>query len=139
MDIRAFGGAPAETDALFALIQREGEEWSDYWRGDGRARYEVALATSTVYVAWNRDALCGYLRCRDDDGFGVYIYDLLVDRDHRGHEYGRLLMERVCDDFADSPVFVLGDVYPYYEGLGYPVEGKVYRVSESRPPAAPTE
>ena len=28
-----------DSDALFNLIEREGEEWKDYWRGDGRAKY----------------------------------------------------------------------------------------------------
>lgn len=28
-------------------------------------------------------------------------------------------MERVCPDFLDQPVYVMRDVDPYYEKLGY--------------------
>jgi len=68
------------------------------------------------------------MRCRDDDGFGVYIYDLLVDQAYHGKEYGRLLMERICRDYPSDNVYVMGDVYPYYEKPGYEVEGKIYKV-----------
>jgi len=38
-------------------------------------------------------------------------------------------MERVCHDFPENTVYVLGDVYTYYEDkLGYDIEGKVYIV-----------
>jgi len=37
-------------------------------------------------------------------------------------------MERACDDYPNETVYVTGDVYPYYEKLGYKVEGKIYKV-----------
>ena len=118
---------------LLALIEREGEEWKDYWQGKGKAKYQKALASSIVYLLFEDGFLCGYARCRDDDGFGVYVYDLLVDKNHRGHEYGRLLMEKVCHDFPSDIVYVMGDVYPYYEdNLGYEIEGKIYKVKGNR-------
>ena len=54
--------------ALFALIEREGEEWT-YWQGDDRAKYAKALDNCIVYLVFEGDTLCGYARCRDDDGF----------------------------------------------------------------------
>lgn len=117
-----------DADSLFALIQREGEEWEAYWKGDGRKKYENALSNCLTYLILEDDELCGYVRVRDDDGFGTYVMDLLVDKKHRGKEYGRLLMERVCHEYPDNEVYVLGDVYPYYEKLGYKEEGKVYNV-----------
>ena len=113
---------------LFALLEREGKDWKDYWLGSGRENYKKALDHSLVYLLFRDEALCGYARCRDDDGYGVYIYDLLVDKLYRGKEYGRLLMEQVCRDFPNCPVYVLGDVYPYYEKLGYEAEGTIYIV-----------
>lgn len=114
---------------LFELIKREGVEWKNYWGDLGRAKYQRAIANSIVYLIFEGENLCGYVRCRDDDGFGVYVYDLLVDKNSRGKEYGRLLMEKVDDEFPDSTVYVLGDVYPYYEGkLDYDIEGKIYIV-----------
>ena len=114
--------------ALFALIEREGEEWT-YCHGEDRIMYAKALNNCIVYLVFEGDTLCGYTRSRDDDGFGIYILDLLVDKQHRGKEYGRLLMERVCCDYPNDAVYVTGDVYPYYEKLGYEIEGKLYRVN----------
>jgi len=40
---------------------------------------------------------------------------LLVDKQYRGKEYGRLLMEQVCRDFPNEIVYVTcgTDVYAY--------------------------
>lgn len=113
---------------LFALLEREGEEWSCYWYGENREKYIKALESSISYLLFSENELCGYVRCRNDDGFGVYIYDLLVDKFHRGKEYGRRLMEQICKDFDGNEVYVLGDNYPYYEKSGYAVEGTIYIV-----------
>ena len=114
---------------LFTLIEREGEEWKGYWYGTGRTKYENALNNCIVYLAFEGNTLCGYARCRDDDGFGIYVLDLLVDKEYRGKEYGRLLMEQACLDYPGDTVYVTGDVYPYYEDkLKYEVEGKIYIV-----------
>ena len=117
----------ADSDRLFALIEREGEEWT-YWQGTNRAKYQKALETSIVYLVFEGETLCGYARCRNDDGFGIYVLDLLVDIAHRGKEYGRLLMEQACHDYPNDTVYVTGDVYPYYMKLGYEIEGSIYRV-----------
>jgi len=123
---------PEDVILLFDLIEREGEEWKDYWYGDGKAKYQKALQNCIVYLAFEDGTICGYARCRDDDGFGIYVLDLLVDKQYRGKEYGRLLMEQVCRDFPGDDVYVTGDVYPYYEKLGYDVEGKIYIVKSGR-------
>lgn len=127
MDIRRY--EPECADQLFALIEREGDEWKDYWYGEEKAKYKKALANSIVYLVFEGETLCGYARCRDDDGYGVYVYDLLVDQEHRGKEYGRLLMEQVCEDFPNDPVYAMSDVDPYYEKLGYGRAGAIFIVN----------
>ena len=117
----------SDSVALFALIEREGEEW-EYWQGDNIEKYQKALENSIVYLVFEGETLCGYARCRNDSGFGIYVLDLLVDKAYRGKEYGRLLMEQACLDNPNDAVYVTGDVYPYYEKLGYEIEGKLYRV-----------
>jgi len=119
----------ADEDALFQLIEAEGEEWRDYWQGEGRRKYANALKNSICYLIFEEDILCGFARCRDDDGFGVYIYDLLVDRNYRRKGYGSLLMAQACKDFPDSPVYVMSDIDPYYEKQGYKREGTIFRVN----------
>ena len=129
MNIRPY--APEDEDALFAMMEREGEEWGDYWSGTGRIKYRKALASSIVYAVCEDGVLCGFVRCRDDDGFGVYVYDLLVDPKCRGKEYGRLLMETACARFPDVAAYVMSDVGPYYQKLGYEVVGTVFKVRKS--------
>ncbi len=120
---------PRDEAALFSLMEREGDDWQDYWKGDNRAKYRRALSGSITYLLYSDAQLCGFARCRDDDGYGVYIYDLLVDKNHRGNEYGRLLMEQVTRDFPGAPVYVMSDVNLYYEKLGYEVEGTIFIVT----------
>lgn len=120
-----------DRDIVFALIQREGAEWADYWQGRGRARYERALDTSITYVVVAGGAIRGYARCRDDDGFGIYVCDLLVDQSARGHGYGRMLMDAVCRDHPQDTVYVMSDVDGYYEKLGYQREGSIFAVRDA--------
>jgi len=78
---------------LFGLLREQGDEWSDYHGEKGHAKYLRALESSVTYLAYDGSILCGYARCREDDGFGVYVYDLLVRKTHRGKKIGKMLME----------------------------------------------
>lgn len=114
--------------ALFRLIENEGAEWIEYFGEKGRDQYKKALEKSITYVLYEDDVLCGYCRCREDGGFGVYIYDLLVDKKYRGKKFGHSLMKRVCFDFPEEPVYVMSDVDQYYEKQGYRREGSIFEV-----------
>jgi GNAT superfamily N-acetyltransferase len=85
-----------------------------------------SLDVSVTYLLFEGDELCGYARCHDNGGFGMCVWDLLVDARCRGKEYGRLLMEQVCYDYPDNPVYVMSDVDPYYAKLDYEVAGTIY-------------
>ena len=126
MEIKKY--SKADESLLFDLLVDEGEEWSDYHGAAGRDKYKKALESSITYIAYDENLVCGYVRCREDDGFGVYIYDLLVRKTHRGRQIGKSLMERVCQDYPDQPVYVMSDVDPYYEKLGYRREGSIFEV-----------
>lgn len=117
-----------DEEPLFEMIAEEGGEWSEYCGAEGYARYARALEASLTYVVYEDDRLCGYVRCREDDGFGVYVYDLLVIKSQRGRQFGRLLMQRVCEDFPDQMVYVMSDVDAYYEKLGYGRVGSIFEV-----------
>lgn len=118
-----------DESALFKLIKNAGEEWECYYGERNKEKYKIALKNSITYIAYENDVLCGYCRCRYDDGFGVYIYDLLVDKYYRGKQFGRLLMEQVYTDFPDDTVYVMSDVDKYYEKQGYRREGSIFEVS----------
>jgi ribosomal protein S18 acetylase RimI-like enzyme len=126
MEIKKY--SKADESSLFDLLVDEGDEWSDYHGAAGRDKYIKALASSITYIAYDENFVCGYVRCREDDGFGVYIYDLLVRKTYRGRQIGKSLMERVCQDFPDQPVYVMSDVDPYYEKLGFRREGSIFAV-----------
>lgn len=116
-----------DADALFEMMKKE-SDWAGYCIGEGKKKYARALLTSITYLLFEKEKICGYARCREDDGFGVYVYDLLVDADCRGKSYGRLLMEQACNDFPDQTVYVMSDVDPYYEKQGYQKEGTIFIV-----------
>ena len=42
------------------------------------SKYIEALELSITYIAYDENLVCGYARCREDNSFGVYIYDLLI-------------------------------------------------------------
>ena len=122
MDIRLY--SEADEDNLFAMIKAEGTDWEDY-HGE---KYKKALANSVVFVAYDKDELCGFVRCKNDDGFGVYIYDLLVAPKRRGQSLGRALMEKVCTEFPGETVYVMSDIDEYYSKLGYRRIGSIFEV-----------
>ena len=126
MDIRLYSAQ--DENRLHELLLSEGDDWSCYSAEAAFVKYKCALQSSLVYVAYEAETLCGYVRCRDDDGFGIYVYDLLVEKAFRGHSIGRLLMERVCADFPSDTVYVMSGVDGYYAKLGYPKEGSIYQV-----------
>ncbi len=115
---------------LFDMLREEGDEWSDYHGEKGHAKYLGALESSATYLAYDGSMLCGYARCREDYGFGVYVYDLLVRKTYRGRQIGKMLMEQACKDFPDQPVYVMSDVDIYYEKLGYHREGSIFEVKQ---------
>lgn len=113
---------------LFDLLVDEGDEWSEYHEAQRRKHTIKALETSLVYVAKDETGVCGYIRCREDNGFGIYVYDLLVRRSQRGRGIGKLLIERISDDFPAQSIYVMSDVDLYYEKLGYHKIGSIFKV-----------
>ncbi len=126
MHIRRY--TPADEEILFSMLTEEGDQWSDYYGEAGRAKYRLAAEACTTYLLFANGELCGYARCHADCGFGVYVHDLLVRKKHRGHQYGRMLLEQACRDFPDQTVYVLSDADPYYEKLGYENIGSIFTV-----------
>ncbi len=126
MEIRQY--SKADETLLFDLLIDEGDDWIDYHGLVGRSKYVKALESSITYIAFDKNIVCGYARCREDNGFGVYIYDLLVKKTHRGMQIGKTLIECVFKDFPHQPIYVMSDVDAYYEKLGYRRAGSIFEV-----------
>lgn len=112
---------------LFDMIKKEGSDWSDYY--DNKEKYIKVLESSIVYLAFKKEKLCGYIRCHNDFGFGIYVYDLLVDKDFRGKSYGKKLISRTKLDFPNDTIYVMSDADDYYKKQGYKREGSIFVVS----------
>ena len=115
-------------DSLFAMMREEGEEWSDYYQGSGVDAFIRALNESVTWVALDGDDVIGFIRCREDSGFGVFVYDLLVAKSHRGVRLGQTLIDHVCDKSLGQPVYVLSDADDYYIKLGAEPVGTIFRL-----------
>ena len=117
---------------VMGIIKKEGEEWESYSGLDVQDKYKKALKNSITYVAYVGDELCGYSRSLDDNGFFVYVCDLLVTPKFRGKNIGRELMECIYKDYPDKIIYVMSDVDKYYEKQGYRKEGSVFEVLKDR-------
>jgi ribosomal protein S18 acetylase RimI-like enzyme len=126
MEIRKY--TDKDEAQLFNMLRSEGEEWIDYHGEKTRNNYKKALGNSMVYVAFKDNVLCGYTRCKYDDGFGIYVYDLLVSKEYRGNNIGRSLVEKICADYPEDTIYVMSDVDGYYQKLGYSRVGSVFMV-----------
>ncbi len=49
----------SDDPALFAILENEGNEWQDYWKGSGKETYRKALLKSVCYVLYENETLCG--------------------------------------------------------------------------------
>jgi len=117
---------------VMGIIKKEGEEWESYSGLDVQDKYKKALQNSITYVAHVGDELCGYSRSLDDNGFFIYVCDLLVTPKFRGKNIGRELMECIYKDYPDKIIYVMSDVDKYYEKQGYRKEGSVFEVLKDR-------
>ncbi len=117
---------------LLDLLYDEGEEWIDYYNQNGREKLIRALASSIAYLAYEGNIVIGYIRAREDDGFGVYIYDLLVRKSYRGHNIGKQLMEHIASKYFDQTIYVMSDVDNYYEKVGYQRVGSIFEIKREK-------
>ena len=126
MTIRPY--TAADQAAMFAMLREEGDEWADYWGEAGCELYAQKLLEGFVLVAYDKGELCGYVSARDDHGFEVVVYDLLVRPFYRGKCIGRALLDGVVAAFPGKGIYVMSDADGYYEKQGYQKAGTLFEV-----------
>lgn len=126
MEIRLY--LKKDAAQLFEIMKEEGTDWECYYSEAVKEKYQQALDSSITFVVCQGDILCGYVRCRNDNGFGVYVYDLLVKKSYRGQKIGQKLMDFVRSQYPENTVYVMSGVDEYYEKLGYNRAGSIFIV-----------
>jgi len=129
MEIRKY--KKEDENKVMEIIKQEGKEWECYSKSNVQDKYKKALKNSITYVAYVGDELCGYSRSLNDNGFFVYVCDLLVTPKFRGGNIGRELMECIYKDYPDKIVYVMSDIDEYYKKQGYRKECSVFEVLKS--------
>lgn len=113
---------------LIELIKKEGDEWKDYTDPDKRDLYILNCEKSITFLLFLDDELIGFVRALEDYGYQIYVCDLLVDQRHRGHGYGKLLMEHLKKKYPNLDIYVMSDVDDYYQKQGYEKIGSIFKI-----------
>ncbi|HHT29859.1 hypothetical protein [Petrimonas mucosa] len=71
MEVKRY--SKTDEELLFDMLVDEGDDLSDYHGLAGRGKYIKALESSITYIAYDKTILCGYARCREDDGFSLLL------------------------------------------------------------------
>lgn len=107
------------------LIRREGDDWKVYWEEPNASKYRKSFDKSLTYIALADGKICGYSRSIKDELY-IYVCDLLVNKDFRGNELGKKLMQCLQNDYPDHPIYVMSGNDAYYQKLGCKKEGSIY-------------
>jgi len=128
MDLRQYQKSDAAK--LYGLLVRD-SDWTLYTQNGSWNEYVKVLDDSKSLLLVEKDEVIGFIRYRLDGPFGVYIYDLLVDKKHRGHSYGKRLIDAVCLAHPHDDIYVMSDNNVYYQKIGLSTEGIVFRVQSA--------
>lgn len=114
------------------LLLAKDLEWASYFSPSRWQKYLKVLKNSQAFVMFEGEKMIAYLRYKVDGAFGVYIYDLLVNKENRGHNYGKALISRLQAKYRNDYIYVMSDNDGYYRHLGFEIEGTIFKVQNGR-------
>lgn len=129
MKIRLYQKSDAEK--LHLLLSKD-LEWASYFSPSKWQKYLKVLKDSRALVMFDGEEMIAFLRYKLDGAFGVYIYDLLVDNERRGHNYGKALISRLQAKYPNDYIYVMSDNDGYYRHLGFEIEGTIFKIQNGR-------
>lgn len=112
--------------ALLALLAEE-PDWRSFLTDSAIATFKEVLLKDETLVCESHGTICGYLRALID-GFGIYVSELYVAPQHRGHGFGEKLLASVKLAYPNQDVYVFSDEDLYYEKLGCKRVGSVFQL-----------
>ncbi len=112
-------------EPLFELLKKEGSEWKDYYE-DQRDDFISVLKESISFIIINKKDVIGFIRLKPDHSFGLFVYDLLVDKAHRGQGLGKKLLNHAAGLYPNMDTYILSDEDAYYLKLGLKKIGSIF-------------
>ena len=107
---------------LFHLLSRH-DDWREYT--EAWTSYTRVLRCSKTLILFEKEMVIGFLRYKIDGAFGVYIFDLLVDKEYRGRGYGKALIAYLAKKYSSQIIYVMSDADAYYENNGFEKVGSI--------------
>lgn len=120
---------PEYEDKLMEMIKQEGDDWKIYWEEPNASKYRRSFEKSITYLAIQDGKVCGYSRSLQDTLF-IYVCDLLVNEQHRGHGLGLRLMKCLQEDYPELPVYIMSGNDEYYNKINCNKEGSIYLLAK---------
>ena len=102
-----------ERDYVHIMKSCKKEHWEKFYTSK-KDIYIQALKNSITYVAYEEGAYCGYIRCITDSIFTIYCCEIIIDDEYKRKGIGRLLIEKVRQDYPTCCIDVLSDNDSFY-------------------------
>lgn len=96
------------------IIQANKKEYSNTFQEELMEDYKQALKASVTYIAYANENYCGYIRCITDGVYTTYCCEILVETEFRRIGVGKLLLEKVKEEYPKTCIDVLSDHDEFY-------------------------
>ncbi|WP_137930609.1 GNAT family N-acetyltransferase [Mesorhizobium comanense] len=116
-----------EPSHLVELQRLYEQEWWTKGRTPAQTAQVVEGSSLNLGITGGEGELVGYARVLTDYTIKALIFDVIVRKDHRGHQLGAYLMEAIVrhpslSNVAHFELYCLPEMEPFYERWGFSSE-----------------